>query len=246
MTYVGFECSAAPASVALWRDGKLLGEFFCNVAVTHSQTLLPMFDALLESCNVGIDEIDGYCISSGPGSFTGIRIGISAVKGLAAAKSLPCVGVSTLLGIANGVLPYEGPIAAVMDARCDQFYCALFLSDGEKIIRIFDDMALSRAELCGKITEVSAKYDKKVLLAGDGATVFYKGFKSDELPPARLAPESCRYQSARAVITAACPSFENGNTVMPKELLPVYLRLPQAQRELKAGRENQKAGNKAE
>ncbi len=246
MTYVGFECSAAPASVALWRDGKLLGEFFCNVAVTHSQTLLPMFDALLESCNVGIDEIDGYCISSGPGSFTGIRIGISAVKGLAAAKSLPCVGVSTLLGIANGVLPYEGPIAAVMDARCDQFYCALFLSDGEKIIRIFDDMALSRAELCGKITEVSAKYDKKVLLAGDGATVFYKGFKSDELPPVRLAPESCRYQSARAVITAACPSFEKREHRYAERALARLPALAAGTAKLKAGRENQKAENKAE
>lgn len=235
MTYAAFECSAKPASVALMRDGRLLGEFFCNVAVTHSQTLLPMFDALLESTGVDIGDIDGYCIAAGPGSFTGVRIGISAVKGLAAPKNVPTVGVSTLAAIAQGVLPYSGPVAAVMDARCDQFYTALFFCDGKKIMRISEDMALSRAELCGKITEVSAKYDKKVLLAGDGAAVYF----SEQDENVVLCPENSRYQSARGVLAAAAESFAAGETVSAAQLQPIYLRLPQAERELKKKTEAQ-------
>ncbi len=231
MTYLAFECSAKPASVALMRDGRLLGEFFCNVAVTHSQTLLPMTEALLADCGVDITEIDGLCIAAGPGSFTGVRIGISLVKGLAAPKNLPTVGVSTLSAIAHGVLPYRGPVAAVMDARCDQYYCALFFSDGEKIMRISEDTALSRTALCDKITEVSTKYNTEVLLAGDGAAVFYDA--ADIKQRLLLSPEICRYQSARAVAAAAEQSFKDGETLSANDLQPIYLRLPQAERELK-------------
>ena len=131
MLTLGIDSSAVAASAALVEDGKLLGEFYCNTKQVHSQTLLPMVEGLLQTVGRSCGELDAIAVSHGPGSFTGVRIGVSCVKGIALPKNIPCVGVSTLEAIAYSGIPYEDAIlCAVMDARCGQVYNALFRSEG--------------------------------------------------------------------------------------------------------------------
>lgn len=239
MKILAFECSAKQASVAIAENEKILTEFYSNVGLTHSQTLMPMLEAALAACGLKTEDIDGYCIAAGPGSFTGLRIGMSALKGLTIANAKPCVGVSTLYAMAHCNLAFKGIIAACMDARCNQCYCGLFLSDGEKISRISEDMAIPMEEFCTLINTKSTELGLPVLIMGDGANLFYKGF-GNNIENGTLAPDGSRYQSARGVAAAALSSFISGNTVSSAELLPIYLRLPQAERELKKKMEEQK------
>ena len=239
MKILAIECSAKQASVAITEDEKILTEFYSNVTLTHSQTLMPMLDSALAACGLGIDDIDGFAIAAGPGSFTGLRIGMSAIKGLTIGNEKPCVGVSTLYAMAHCNLAFKGIIATCMDARCNQCYCGLFLSDGEKINRLGEDMAIPMKEFCDLVNAKVEELNLPVLVMGDGSNLFYKGF-ANKLKNANLAPDSSRYQSARGVATAALQDFINSNTVSSQELLPIYLRLPQAERELKKKMEEQK------
>lgn len=227
MLILAIDSTAAPASAAVLEDGKLLGEFFVNTKQTHSQTLLPMVEGLLKALGKSCADFDLMAVSSGPGSFTGVRIGVSCVKGMALPNSTPCCGVSTLEAIAmNGVFLEEKVICAAMDARCGQVYNALFRVEEGKLSRLTPDRALSLEEL-GK---ECAPYGDKLTLFGDGAALCYQSFQSFG---ARLAPETIRFQRASGAALAACRMAQAGETVTAVELQPAYLRLPQAERELK-------------
>lgn len=232
MKILALECSAKPGSVAITDNGKLLSEFYCNVGLTHSQTLMPMVENALECCELSLNDIDGFGISAGPGSFTGIRIGISALKGMAFAENKPCVAVSTLESMAYNASHYKGIIACCMDARCNQCYCALFLSDGKEIFRILEDSALSMEDFYDIMKKESENRNQDVIIVGDGAELFYSKF-SEQLPSLILSDGNCRYQSARFVAKVAERDFINNKTITQDKLLPIYLRLPQAERELK-------------
>lgn len=228
MRILGIESSAAAASAAVVQDGRLLGEFFVNTKQTHSQTLLPMVEALLRNLGLTCRDLDGMAVASGPGSFTGVRIGVACVKGLALPGDIPCCGVSTLSAIAFGGLACKGDIlCAVMDARCGQVYNALFETDGERLKRLTEDRALAISEL----EEECRPYGERLLLLGDGAALCQESFSSFG---ARLAPESIRFQRAGSVAQLAA----EGTWTDSGRLLPVYLRMPQAERELKRKREN--------
>lgn len=239
MKILALECSAVPSSVAILEDDKLLAEFYCNIGLTHSQTLMPMVESVLNSTSLTVDDIDGLCISAGPGSFTGVRIGISTLKGLAAPQNKQCVGVSTLEAMAYGFIDYNGIVAAIMDARCNQCYCALFLCENQIITRITEDLALSMSELCDRIKEAQEKFKLPAIAVGDGAALFIGNFQN-ELQNTTLASSGNRYQSARFVAVAAKEHFLKGNTITHSELQPIYLRLPQAERELKKKLEEKK------
>ena len=236
MKILALECSATPASAALLENGKILASAYANVKLTHSQTLLPMVENLLKSALTDISDIDGFAISNGPGSFTGVRIGISAIKGLSIAKKLPCVGVSTLYSMAQNFTDTNCIVCAVMDARCNQVYNALFdIKDGE-ITRLCEDRAL----LCDRLTEeikTLSEKGKNIIITGDGTDIFYPQVKN--ILNVKISSPQNRFQNAVGVGLAALEKFQNGQTVSPAELLPLYLRLPQAERELK-----QKRGNK--
>ena len=165
MKLLAFECSAKAASCAVLEDGKVLGSAFSNVQLTHSQTLMPMMQNVLSSIKLTPADIDAFAVAAGPGSFTGIRIGISAVKGLAAAKKLPCYPVSTLLAMAHIFAHENAFICPVMDARCQQVYNALFRARDGKIERLCEDRALSLDELATELSGI----ERKVILVGDGA-----------------------------------------------------------------------------
>lgn len=232
MKILSLECSASPASVAIIDNGKIIGSSFVNIKLTHSQTLMPMVKSLLDAAMLSINDIDGIAISQGPGSFTGIRIGISAAKGLGFAKKLPCVGVSTLRSMAENFKDRNCIVCAVMDARCNQVYNALFNINESGIERLCEDRALLCDELASEIEDLAQKIGKEIIICGDGADLFYK-FASC-VSQVKKAPEISRFQNAAAVGLAAMEDFQNGNTVSAEELLPIYLRLPQAERELKS------------
>lgn len=231
MKILSVECSATMCSAAICENKKIIASSFVNVRLTHSQTLMPLIKAMLDNAQLSLNDIEGFAIAAGPGSFTGIRIGISAVKGLAQAKKIPCVGVSTLYAMAELFKGRSCIVCPVMDARCNQLYNAIFEIDGEKILRLTEDRAILCSELAEQLKNLSAKSEKEIIILGDGADLFYK-FAS-EIGGVKLADEPYKYQNASGVALAAEEAFLKGKTVEAEELLPVYLRLPQAERELK-------------
>ena len=235
MKILSLECTAGPASAAITEDGQVIASAFVNVKLTHSQTLLPMAEGLFAAARLNLQDIDGLAINAGPGSFTGVRIGISAAKGLAAARNLPCAGVSTLLSLAFNYRDTDCIVCAVMDSRCNQVYNAIFEISGGKITRLCEDRAVLCEELAENLKKVSQNGEKRVIIVGDGTDVFFP-FAENIPGVCKSAPER-RYQNAVSVALAAEDIFKNGLSVTPDKLLPVYLRLPQAERELKKKKE---------
>ncbi len=230
MKILSVECSATPCSVAISENGKILASAFTNVKLTHSQTLMPMVESVLRSSLLNIKDIGAFAVSGGPGSFTGIRIGISAVKGMAQAGNLPCISVSTLESMAQNYSDTECFVCAVMDARCNQVYNALFSNENGVCERLCEDRALAIDDLVPQIVEL-AKKGKKIYIVGDGAEIFYESVKDTE--NVLLSDEQRRFQNAVGVSAVAKVMFENNNHITPEGLQPKYLRLPQAERELK-------------
>ncbi len=216
---LGIDSSAISAGCALVDGGKIVAEAFLNTSHTHSETLLPMISAMLKSAGVALADLEKIAVSAGPGSFTGLRIGISTAKGLADASHKPCVGVSTLEAIAYNFVQTDGIVCACMDARRKQFYNALFRSENGVITRLCDDRAIAVEDLD---KELSA-FDGKVILAGDGAQLAH------ELTEQRytLSAPATRFQRGSGVCFAA----ENAPMIAPASLMPSYLRIPQAERE---------------
>ena len=227
MKILAVDTSATAASVAVAEENKLIGEFSINTALTHSQTLMPMVDELLKNTGLSVNDIDAVAVNAGPGSFTGVRIGVAAVKGIAFPKNLTCVSVSTLESMAYNMLGNDCIVCSVMDARCSQVYNALFRVKGCTVTRMTDDRALSLTDLKNELQNIN----EKVVLVGDGAVLCSK-FLGEELENIMLAPFNNRIQTASSVAYAAFEKINNGETVKADELMPVYLRLPQAQSEL--------------
>lgn len=227
MLTLGLEASAKAASVALMRDGELIGEYIQSSGLTHSRTLLPMVEDLLRNTETTLAEVDAVAVSVGPGSFTGVRIGVSTVKGLCWGASKPAVGVSTLAAMAwNGSCRGEGAlVCCCMDARRGQIYNALFEIRGGVPIRLCEDRAVPLADLEQDI--ISGK--KVPFIVGDGGALCYN-YLSERGLPCALAPEPLLYQSAWGVCMEARDREPQG----AEALLPVYLRLSQAERERQA------------
>lgn len=231
MKILALECSSLPASVAIIENEKILGSSFINIKLTHSQTLIPMVNDLLSATMLTIQDIDGIAITAGPGSFTGIRIGISAVKGLAFTKNTPCVAVSTLLAMAQNFIGNDCYVCAVMDARCKQLYNAIFEIKNKKIIRLCDDRAISCEQLKTEIEKLAGKAQENIIICGDGSDIFMEYVEN--ISNVKIATQQYKFQNAAAVGLLAYEDFVKGNTISHEELLPIYLRLPQAERELK-------------
>lgn len=229
MKILSADTSAKTASAAIIEDGKVLAEYNMQTGLTHSQTLMPMIDTVLRLANVTAAEIDGFACANGPGSFTGLRIGIGAIKGLSYGLNKPCIGISTLHALANNLSGIEGIICAVMDARCNQVYNAIFESSAEDFSEIISDRAISIENL----GEDLAKFTKNIFLVGDGADLCYNKLKTN-IKGLFLANELVRFQHAASVGLLAAQKLENGEGCTAADLSAVYLRLPQAERELKA------------
>lgn len=236
MVILALDSSAPSASAAIIKDGKLLSEMFLNVGLTHSVTLLPLVKSALELAELTVNDVDAIAVNTGPGSFTGVRIGVALAKGLAQPSNKICVPVSTLESIAYPFIDCDCIVASVMDARCKQVYGAFFDASEGKITRLTDDDAFSFDILAEKISS----YTKKVILAGDGSDIAYEFLKDKGLNVSTANP-SLKYQHASSVAFIAEERLKNNeNTVSCSELVPAYLRLPQAERELKLKKEQTK------
>ena len=234
MLILAFETSAKAASVALLENEKLLGESYQNTGLTHSQTLLPMAQDLLKSCGYTPQQVEAVAVAAGPGSFTGIRIGVAAAKGFAWGKELNCYGVSTLEAMALNLGVYDGYVVPVMDARRNQVYTATFLAEQGNLTRLCDDRAISLEQL-GEEVKIC---EKSVFLVGDGSNLCYNTLK-DTVPNLVLPSEHRMHQRAAGVGIAAAKMIAAGLDGNGAELTPNYLRLSQAERE-RMERENKK------
>jgi len=216
MIVLGVDTSANACSTALVRDDILLGERFALSGHTHSATLLSMIDELLKACGLAIQDIDRFAVTAGPGSFTGVRIGVATVKGLAEVGQKPCAGVSTLEAMAALSPDLSGILCCAMDARRSQVYAALFDENG----RLSPDEALPIAELERRLLQLN----RPVTFFGDGAELCHKTMQ--QRPDWGLAPEEVRYQRAYGAILAA----REEDYGPPALLQATYLRPSQAER----------------
>ena len=223
MLILALDSTATVASVALCEDERLLGEYTISNGNTHSETLLPMVESLLEHFALSTDEIDLFAASAGPGSFTGVRIGAATVKGLSFATQKPCLGVSTLEALAHNLIGVNGLVCPVMNARRQQVYTALFRIRNGQAVRLMEDRAMAITEL----DEVLAAYDEPVWLCGDG----YDVTAAILTHPIACTPQRLRLQSAYSVAQVARAAYEAGVRTTDAEMVATYLRLSQAERE---------------
>lgn len=224
MRILAIDTSSGAGSVAVVEDGQLKAEHYLHHKLTHSQTIMPMVDAVLKSCELKPSDIDFFAASVGPGSFTGLRIGVATVKGLAHAAGKKVIAVNTLEAIAYGLPQCEQLIVPIMDARRNQVYTASYIWDGG--FRIVEPPAAMSVEECvegcGNLLDV--------MFAGDGVPV-YRSYISEKLGErAFFAPPFALMQ--RAAVVAALAAQKTDTAQEPHSLVPFYLRKSQAEREL--------------
>ena len=226
MLILAFETSAKAGSVAIWQDGRLLGESYQNTGLTHSQTLLSMAEDLLKSCGFQPQDVTAVAVAAGPGSFTGVRIGVAAAKGFAWGLEIPCCGVSTLEAMAENLGIYDGFVLPVMDARRSQVYNAIFKAEKGVLSRCSEDRGISLSDLCEELK----KLDGPVYLVGDGSMLTDSTLK-EQIPNLILPPEHRMHQRAAGVALVAEKMLQKGEVCDAAALTPNYLRLSQAERE---------------
>ena len=226
MLILAFETTAKSGSVALLQDGKLLAESYQNTGMTHSQTLLAMAEDMLKSSGLTPADVQAVAVAEGPGSFTGVRIGVAAAKGWAWGAQIPCYGVSTLEAMAENLGIWDGYIVCAMDARRSQVYNAIFEVKEGQLTRLRPDRAISLEELGEEIKN----YQKPVFMVGDGALLCYNTLH-EQIPVPVLPPEHHRHQRAAGVALVAQRKILAGEAGDAATLTPNYLRLSQAERE---------------
>ena len=234
MLILAFETTAKAGSVALLEDGKLLAESYQNTGLTHSQTLMVMAEDVLKQCGKTAADVQAVAVAAGPGSFTGVRIGVAAAKGFAWGAEIPCYGVSTLEAMAESLDVYEGLVCACMDARRNQVYNAVFSAEGGVLTRVTEDRAIALSDL----KEELKKAEKPVFLVGDGANLCYNTLR-EEAPGMVLPAEHRIHQRAVGVAILAQRMHDADIAPSGGELEPNYLRLSQAERE-KLEKENKR------
>ena len=234
MKILAFETSAKAASAAVMADGKLLAECYQNTGLTHSQTLMVMAQDLLKQLNLTAKDMDAVAVAAGPGSFTGVRIGVAAAKGFAWGREIPCVGTSTLESMALGLGAWQGYVCPVMDARRSQVYNGLFHVSGGNYARVQEDRAISLADLGEELKILR----EPIFLVGDGSNLCYNTLL-EKVPGLVLPPEHRMHQRAAGVALAAERMLQEGGDFSGAALMPNYLRLSQAERE-RLERENSK------
>lgn len=226
MLILAFETSAKAGSVALLEDGKLLAESYQNTGLTHSQTVMSMAQALLESCGYTAKDLGAVAVAAGPGSFTGVRIGVAAAKGLAWGGQIPCYGVSTLEAMARNLGVHNGIVLPVMDARRSQVYNGVFRAENSLLTRLTEDRAISLEDLEKELQNAEGP----IFLVGDGSTLCYNTLK-EAVPGLVLPPEHRMHQRAAGVGLVAYDMIDRGEPGDGASLQPNYLRLSQAERE---------------
>ena len=226
MKILALETSAKSVSAAVVENGAVLCSAYQNTGLTHSRTLMPLVDGMLRAADLQMSDMELIAVAQGPGSFTGLRIGVSAAKGLAWTLDVPCCGVSTLLAMAQNLRHMNATVICAMDARRNQVYNALFRAKDGVLEQLCDDRAIGLAELAEELKND----DSLKFVVGDGAKLCYTYLQQQGIA-CRMAPAALVMQNAVGVGLAAEELAAEGKTVSSHELVPVYLRLSQAERE---------------
>ena len=226
MKILALETSAKSVSAAVVEDGMVLASAYQNIGLTHSVTLMPLVDSMLQHAALTAQDMGLIAVAAGPGSFTGLRIGISAAKGLAWALDLPCCGVSTLEAMAENLRDFDGTVICAMDARRQQIYNAVFDCREGVLSRRCEDRAVALEVLAEDI--INDKNRK--IIVGDGAKLCYT-YLLEKGISCRMAAADSLYQKASGVGFVAQRMAAEDRTVTAQEMRPVYLRLSQAERE---------------
>lgn len=226
MLVLSVDSSSNAASVAIISEDKLIGEITLNDKKQHSVLLMSLIDELLKSNNLTIKDIDAYVISKGPGSFTGLRIGMATIKGLAMGTKKPCISISTLDGLAYNVNTFSGIICPIMDALRGNVYTCLFKSQKGKLEKLIDYSVLSVDELKTKLEELN----EEVIFIGDGCDKF-KDFFKENLENCNFAPNHCNFARASALGELGINLLKEGLSEDINTFAPLYLRKSQAERE---------------
>ena len=226
MIILAFDSTAKAASVAVTEDEKLLALYNIDNGLTQSELLLPMAENIIKSLNLTFDDIGLLACAVGPGSFTGVRIGVALVKGIAFGKNIPCVSVSTLDELAENLSGLEGIIVPVMDARRQQVYTATYRCDGKSLEKLTPDRAIAISELGEELKE----YSEPIYLVGDGYEVAKLGLSAMGVVT-KETPKLLITENAYSIALVAKAKYERGDVTTDLQIAPTYLRMPQAERE---------------
>ncbi len=236
MILLAIDTTAVSASAALLRDGKVIASLHSEAGAARGELLLPMIESCLSCAHLTFDDVDAYACTNGPGSFTGVRIGVATLKGLAFGKQTPCVPVSTLEAIAENLRPLPAVYCAAMDARRGELYTALFDTDEHgRLRRLTEDEALPVSRLADRVRPYLN--GRQIYTAGDGAHVAKTALTNAALPCGET-PALLTMQTAASVARVAYAALENGFSLDCTKLSPLYLRVPQAERERLARQAN--------
>lgn len=229
MIILSVDSSSSTATCALVKEDKILGEINLNDKKEHSVILMDLIDSLLSRCNLTLDDIDGFAISEGPGSFTGLRIGMATIKGLAFGSNKPCLAISTLDTLAYNVINFNGIICPIMDALRGNVYTNLYKNNNGKLEAISEANCLSIEELVSILKEKN----EPIIFLGDGL-VKHKDYLLENLNNLSFAPLNSNYPKASSLGELALQLFNSGETQELNKIAPVYLRKSQAEREYEA------------
>lgn len=229
MIILSVDSSSSTATCALVKEDKILGEINLNDKKEHSVILMDLIDSLLTRCNLTLDDIDGFAISEGPGSFTGLRIGMATIKGLAFGSNKPCLAISTLDTLAYNVINFNGIICPIMDALRGNVYTNLYKNNNGKLEAISEANCLSIEELVSVLKEKN----EPVIFLGDGV-VKHKDYLLENLNNLSFAPLNSNYPKASSLGELALQLFNSNVTQDLNKIAPVYLRKSQAEREYEA------------
>ncbi len=224
MNIVAIDTSGPTASCAVMRDGEIIHSVFLNQGLTHSETIMPALDEAMTSAQIDCSQVDAFVAVAGPGSFTGVRIGVCAVKGLAHAHNTPCASVDALEALAMNVIGFDGIACPILDARRGQVYCAAFDVRGELPVRVLPDQALELNAYLAQLPE-----DRRLIFVGDGLRVHADAILRALGDRAVIAAANLRNLRAEAACMLA--NAHQDQWMEARRLVPIYLRAPQAERE---------------
>ncbi len=227
MKILGLDSSGLVASVAVLEDDNLCAEYTVNFKKTHSQTLLPMLDVISDMIQLDLNTVDGIAVASGPGSFTGLRIGSATAKGLGLALKKPLLAVPTLDALAYNLYDAKDLVCPIMDARRNQVYTGIYSFENHQLNTIRESDALDIHQL---ITELN-QFGREVIFLGDGVAVYRDVIDEELKVPYSYAPAHCNKQRASAVAALGLKYMEQEKTVSAANFQPDYLRKSQAERE---------------
>ena len=222
MYILGIETATRTGGVAIVSEGGVLAEYTLNIEVTHSERLMSTVDQVLKDTGLSISNIDGFGVSIGPGSFTGLRIGLSTVKGLAFTTGKPVAAVPTLKALAWNTPHSRYPVCPLLDAKKKEVYAALYRYDGRELVQDLPEMVLPLAELADRVAG-------EVLFSGEGARLFAGDIERLFAGRAHLAPLSATVPSAASVAEIALDMIRAGRHTGPDDLSPMYIRRPEAE-----------------